>query len=346
MPTQTTNYGFNKPLVNNATDADLWGGQLNTNFDSLDSIIFNGTGYNGGTAAGTANAITATPTPALTAYSNLDGKVMALKIANTNTSGTVTMQLSGLSTPPSVKKFIGASKVDLAIGDLQAGMMGLFSRDGTDIILLNPRGYSQGADIASASTVNLDTATGDYVVVTGTTTITAITLSQGRQVTVRFSGVLTLTNGASLILPSGANITTAAGDVAVFRGEASGVVRCVSYNRASGTALVVSSAVTKATSTALTPSAGGSGSFTHGLGAKPDIIVAFLKCTSTSGSSGWAVGDEIYMETNAFSTAGFAVYTDNATEIKWKIASGGIVWNNSFLTLSSFELYLRGIRIT
>jgi len=42
MPTFTTHYNFNKPLVNNATDADLWGGQLNTNFDSLDSLLFGG----------------------------------------------------------------------------------------------------------------------------------------------------------------------------------------------------------------------------------------------------------------------------------------------------------------
>ena len=36
MPTLTSNFEFNKPLVNNATDADLWGGQLNTNWDDLD----------------------------------------------------------------------------------------------------------------------------------------------------------------------------------------------------------------------------------------------------------------------------------------------------------------------
>jgi len=36
MPNLTTNFEFNKPLVNNATDADLWGGQLNTNWDSID----------------------------------------------------------------------------------------------------------------------------------------------------------------------------------------------------------------------------------------------------------------------------------------------------------------------
>lgn len=91
---------------------------------------------------------------------------------------------------------------------------------------------THGADIASATgagTLNLDTATGDLVDVTGTTTITAITLAEGKDATVRFTGVLILTNGASLVLPGGMNITTAAGDVANFRGYAAGVVRCVNY---------------------------------------------------------------------------------------------------------------------
>ena len=93
---------------------------------------------------------------------------------------------------------------------------------------------AQGADIASASTINLTTATGNYVNVTGTTAITGITLGQGAERTAKFAGALVLTNGASLILPSGTNITTAAGDVAKFRGEAAGVVRCVNYMKASG----------------------------------------------------------------------------------------------------------------
>jgi hypothetical protein len=90
------------------------------------------------------------------------------------------------------------------------------------------------ADIASTATLNLETATGDLVDVTGTTTISAITLSEGHERTVRFTGVLTLTNGASVVLPGGANITTQAGDFAIFRGYASGVVRCVDYVPVSG----------------------------------------------------------------------------------------------------------------
>jgi len=37
MATTTTNLSLTKPAVNDPTDEDLWGGQLNTNMDTLDS---------------------------------------------------------------------------------------------------------------------------------------------------------------------------------------------------------------------------------------------------------------------------------------------------------------------
>ena len=39
MVNSTTTYSFNLPEVNSATDEDLWGGQLNTNWTNLDSIL-------------------------------------------------------------------------------------------------------------------------------------------------------------------------------------------------------------------------------------------------------------------------------------------------------------------
>lgn len=99
---------------------------------------------------------------------------------------------------------------------------------------------TKGADITSASTINLDTASGNLVHVTGTTTITAITLSSGRERTVVFDGALTLThNATTLILPGGANITTAAGDRMIVRGDGSGNTRVIAYTKASGLAVVV-----------------------------------------------------------------------------------------------------------
>lgn len=103
--------------------------------------------------------------------------------------------------------------------------------------------WEQGSDVASSGTISL--GEGGYFFITGTTTITDIdfaTDKAGREAWVKFAGALTLTHNAStLILPGGANITTAAGDTACFKSEGSDVVRCVSYNKASGLAVVLPS---------------------------------------------------------------------------------------------------------
>lgn len=98
---------------------------------------------------------------------------------------------------------------------------------------------TQGADIVCAATLNLETATGNVVDVTGATgPVTAITLSQGHWRLVRFTGAPTLTNGASLVLPGGTDITAAAGDYALFIGYAADVVRCAMYVPASAAGLL------------------------------------------------------------------------------------------------------------
>jgi len=90
---------------------------------------------------------------------------------------------------------------------------------------------AKGADIASATTTDIGAATGEFIDVTGTTTITGLgTIAAGIVRTVRFTGALTLThNATSLILPGSANITTANGDVAMFRSLGSGNWKCVGY---------------------------------------------------------------------------------------------------------------------
>lgn len=98
--------------------------------------------------------------------------------------------------------------------------------------------WEQGSNVASASTVSL--GNGGYFNVTGTATINDIDFATdraGRAAWIRFSGVLTLTNGANLILPTGANITTAVGDTAFIASEGSDTIRILSYQRADGTAL-------------------------------------------------------------------------------------------------------------
>lgn len=91
-----------------------------------------------------------------------------------------------------------------------------------------------GSPVASAATVDLDAASGVLVDVTGSTTITAVTLAAGRERVVRFAQGLTLTHSSTLELPGSLNIATAPGDFAVLRGYPAGVVRCIAYTRANG----------------------------------------------------------------------------------------------------------------
>ena len=97
-------------------------------------------------------------------------------------------------------------------------------------------------NVASAATTDLcgSTQFPAYMNVTGTTTITSFGSScqTGQWKRVQFTGVLTLTyNAASLILPTAANITTAAGDTAdlVYLGSGNWIV--FDYSRATGAAL-------------------------------------------------------------------------------------------------------------
>ena len=92
-------------------------------------------------------------------------------------------------------------------------------------------------DIASGSpTVGVD---GDYFDVTGTTTITAWVVAADRHFFTQFDAVLTLEHDATdLDLPGGANITTAAGDVAEWVTTGANDAQCVNYTKADGTAVV------------------------------------------------------------------------------------------------------------
>lgn len=114
---------------------------------------------------------------------------------------------------------------------------GTVTHSGALIMSSNKIDEAQSSNIASASTTSIGSAaTGNYINITGTTTITSFgTNTAGMRRVLKFAGALTLThNASSLILPTGANITTAAGDCATFIGEGSSNWRCVNYMRADG----------------------------------------------------------------------------------------------------------------
>lgn len=241
-----------------------------------------------GTDGGAANAYTVTPTTAVPGYV---ARMVVAFSPTANNTGASTINISGLG----VKNIVTVSNAALVSGDLVTGTIYLAAYDGTSFRLLSitknyadqlamsaalpaqslgflrsdgsaaaftqtHTGYAQnevkGADVASAATINLTTATGNLVHITGTTTITAITIPSGADRTLVFDGVLTLThNATTLILPTGANITTAAGDSCVVRGDGSGNARVVSYQRANGNALAATNAALVLIAGPLTPTA-------------------------------------------------------------------------------------------
>lgn len=100
--------------------------------------------------------------------------------------------------------------------------------------------WEDGGSVASAATLTL--GEGGSFFVTGTTDITAIAFAvpkDGRPAFLRFQGVLNLWHHATnLILPNGGTgaslMTTAAGDIALMKQEASGSMRMVGYFPANG----------------------------------------------------------------------------------------------------------------
>lgn len=86
---------------------------------------------------------------------------------------------------------------------------------------------TKGTDVASAATIDLGAATGMFIDITGTTTVTAVTLASGKHRMARAVGVFQLTASASLVVngSTSVNYTTVAGDLLIFEGYAASVVR-------------------------------------------------------------------------------------------------------------------------
>jgi len=105
-----------------------------------------------------------------------------------------------------------------------------------DLVFSKTLSLFQGSDVAGANDMTL--GVGNFFDITGNTTInTIVTKGIGTRVTLQFDGILQLTHSADLVLPTGVNIDTAAGDIAEFYEYASGDWRCLSYTRADGTSL-------------------------------------------------------------------------------------------------------------
>lgn len=193
--------------------------------------------YYGGTSGGTANAQTvATLTP--TGFTLVAGKRATFIAGFTNTAA-LTLNINGTG---AVNAFIPTASGPVAMigGEVRATNIVEVEYDGTQYQILNTNLGVVGAlvNLAAAATTDLGTAATHNINVTGAAAITAFGSTASTALPIyflTFVGINTLTyNAASLILPSAANIATAAGDTAVAQYLGSGNWKVWSYQRASG----------------------------------------------------------------------------------------------------------------
>jgi hypothetical protein len=290
MSLETGNYIFNLDS-SNPTGADPKS-RGDDHFRLIKSVVKNSfAGFTGavivtGNNGGAVNAYTLTPATPLPSY--VVG-MEALFFPTVTNTGACTLNISGLGDIP----LVAVNNAVLVANDLVVSRPYRATFDGTnfrlnsvtknyiDQLAFNTAlpaqnlgflrstgavavfsqthtGYAQkevrGADIASAATLDLTTATGNFLHITGNAgPITAITLASGAEYTLVFDSNPTLTNSASLILPGGANIAVQAGDALKVRGEPSSVARVVSYQNASGQALIPSAIQLLAQATVSSP---------------------------------------------------------------------------------------------
>lgn len=184
-------------------------------------------------------------------------------------------------------------------------------------------------DIASSATCDLGSDFTAAIRVTGTTNITSFGSSapKGAFKFVTFTGALTLThNGTSLILPTGADIVTAAGDTLIAEPLGSGNWRVHNYTPASGVAvgggLYKVGTTTRDVSTASGPQA------VTGVGFKPKLVLLVATIDSASKASvGFsdASGQRAIHAQNAATWANAAaavmIYTDGSNNATATVTS-------------------------
>lgn len=215
-------------------------------------------------STGSADAYVFAAAQTLSAY--YDGLLIGFD-ANFANTGAATIAVDGLAAT-TIKKY---NDQDLASGDIESGQKVLLVYDGTNFQMLSPSALgtilvndlspqlgapldtnsfamdeSEGSAVASAATADIWATDGNTVHITGTTTITSLGTAAriGAWRRVIFDGVLTLTDGANLNLPGGANITTAADDFAFVYAETTTLFK-VLYFKVDGTPVVASAEETR-----------------------------------------------------------------------------------------------------
>ncbi len=127
---------------------------------------------------------------------------------------------------------IESAKYDALVADVYSIFntpqpVSLGGTGGTDVLSAWDALAAQAVDIASATNINLDTATGPVINLTGTATVNSATLAVGHTRFVRATAASVLTASATFVIngSTSVNRTNAAGDLLLFIGGTGGTVR-------------------------------------------------------------------------------------------------------------------------
>ena len=174
---------------------------------------------------------------------------------------------------------------------------------------------------------------GDFVHITGTTTITSFgTAPQaGATRTLIFDGALTLThNATTLKLPGGASITTAANDRCVVRADTTANMIVTDYTKADGTAVVVAASGGATVATAIATTSGTTAQFT-GISSSAKELTLTFSGVSTNGTSSFLVqiGPSGGVETSGYSGMCLRINYTPATNWESNSTGFGIRYENA-----------------
>jgi hypothetical protein len=202
---------------------------------------FGGTNHFYGNVSTGTNSVAITVAP--NTFTLTQGYQVSFTVGGINT-GAATLTVNGGATT-NFFRATPTGPVVMTGGELVAGNRVLAEYDGTQWQLLTQTvqvgGYGPLATIASAATTDLGTVPSHNVQITGTAAITsfgasAVTTYPVYKVEFNNSGAV-LTQSASLTLITSANITVVAGDTAEMLYSGSGNWFMLSYSRASGSPL-------------------------------------------------------------------------------------------------------------
>lgn len=229
------------------------------------------------------------------------------RLKTTNTGGSIYSTIKSTSFAASVTTVVVVNDSGVLDSGLSAVSYGIASANNPSLSM--DVVARKGTAVASAATTDIWGIAGDYIHVTGTTTITSLGTAPyaGARREIIFDGALTLThNGTSLILPGAVNIFTAANDRAVVRADTTANMIVVDLIRASGLPAVGLSVPRSYLAGLGMSTAGSSATMTVAAGQATDstnATVMNLASSLAKTTSAWAVGAAGGLDTGAIANS-------------------------------------------